>query len=363
MSNELYHRWFQNLSPHGQARVCRVARDAWQACRAEAFKQGTRRAYSDWARRFTLWLIYRGHALGAVSPAEKIRGFLVFLANGQECRRCLGGTSLKSARHGLLFFYAKVVHEPVGDIGLIPVAKRPHLLPRTIPPEDVRRLLAALKAGPWANYPLMGQLLHATGGRICDVLRIRLNAIDWRNSEILFCDGKGAKDRRAAFPCALIPALRAQVQFAQRINALDRAAGVPVKLPDSVYNKTPSYGLAPGWAYLFPAANRCRHPDQGHTVRWRLHEKSLQNAVRAAAKRIGLFGTVTPHMLRHCCATQLIEAGADIRAVQDQLGHESLETTQIYVHTSIRSPRMRAALDAITAPAPLPAPAHQLASA
>lgn len=356
MSNDLYQEWFRNLSPAGQARVAKVVRDTWQACRAEAFKIGTRRAYSDWARRFTLWLMYRGHTLGDVSPAEKIRGFLIFLANGQERKRCLGGTSLKSARHGLLFFYAKVIREPVGDIGLIPVAKRPHLLPRTIAPEDVKRLLGALEAGPWANYPLMGQLLYATGGRICDVLRLRINAIDWRNSEVMFCDGKGAKDRRAGLPCALIPALRRQVEFARRINALDLEAGIPVKLPEAVFNKTPSYGLAPGWAYLFPAANRCRHPDHGYPVRWRLHEKSLQNAVRAAAKKVGLFGDVRPHMLRHCCATQLIEAGADVRAVQDQLGHESLETTQIYVHTSIRTPRMRAAIESITAAA-LPEPA------
>lgn len=347
MQNTLYKVWLHEMPPAARAKVLAASELTFNACKAEAFKYKTATGYSDWTRRFGIWLYHRGYPLADKTPAEKIRGFLLWLAGGQEMHRPLSGVSLRQARHALLFFYQKAQRREVGDIGEIPVQHRPKLLPKTIPPEDVERLLAALQDSAWAPYQLMGRLLHCTGARICDLLRLRLNRIDWRRAEVMFCDGKGGKDRRALLPAALLPALRRQVAFAQRVNELDRAGGVPVKLPDSVFQKTPSYGLAAGWAYLFPAKGRTVHPYHGHTVRYRVLEKSLQEAIRTAAKHAGLFGDVTPHMLRHCCATQLLEAGCDIRSIQDLLGHESLDTTQIYTHTTIRAPKMRLAVEAL----------------
>ncbi|HEX2101395.1 MAG TPA: tyrosine-type recombinase/integrase [Candidatus Synoicihabitans sp.] len=347
MANTFWNEWLRKMPPAAREKVIKAQRDVWQACRGEGFKLGTRSSYSDWTRRYALWLYHRGYTMAKDEPAEKIRAFLLWLANGQECKRPLSGTSIKQARHALLFFYAKVARKPVGNVGVIPITKRPQLLPKTIAPEDVKRLLDALEDTPWTPYRLMGRLLFVTGARICDVLRLRLNRIDWHKSEVMFCDGKGGKDRRALLPCSIMTDLRRQVDYAKRVHALDRAAGIPVKLPDPVYHKTPSYGLAQGWAYLFPAKGRTTHPDHGHVVRYRVLEESLQAAVRSAAKKVGLFGDVTPHMLRHCCATQLLEAGCDIRSIQDLLGHESLETTQIYTHTSIRAPKMRSAVDAL----------------
>lgn len=347
MQNPLYRDWMQKMPGAAQNKVRAAAQLTFDAAKAEAFKYKTAVAYSDWTRRFGIWLYHRGHDLGAVSPAEKIRAFLLWLAAGQEMRRPLSGVSLRQARHALLFFYQKARREQVGDIGAIPVQHRPKLLPKTIAPDEVEKLLLALEDTPWTPYRLIGRLLHCTAGRICDVLRLRLNRIDWRRNEVMFCDGKGGKDRRALLPAAVMSDLRRQVDFARRVHELDHAAGVPVKLPDSVYQKTPTYGLAGGWAYLFPAKGRTTHPYHGHIVRYRVLEKSVEEAIRKAAKKVGLFGNVTPHMLRHCCATQLLDAGCDVRSIQDLLGHESLETTQIYTHTSIRAPKMRSAVDAL----------------
>lgn len=317
----------------------------WFACQAEGFQLTTRRAYAQWVRRYSIWLLLRPRPANKQSNAEKIRDFLLWLAGGQGIKRPLSSVSLDSARHALLFFYQKARLEEVGDIGIIPVAKRPKTLPHVMSPEQVRRLIAAIEDGPHAPYRLMAKLLYYTGGRIVDVLNLRIQDFDWRNSEVVFRCGKGKKDRRVLLPCSVMTELRAQFKRARLVYDLDQAARVPVALPTSVYNKCPRYGLAPGWFWVFPAPNRCEHPDHGHVCRWRIHEKSLQTAVRAAAEKVGLLGVAHPHRLRHAYATELLRLGVDIRAVQDLLGHDSVETTQIYTHATIRAPNVRAAVE------------------
>lgn len=340
-----------------QWKSIRAARDVvWAACAAAGFELNTRKEYSAWARRFSVWLLLRPRPavppIVAPAPAEKIRDFLLWLANGQgDLRRPLSQVSLDQARHALLFLYQKVRRQEVGDIGIIPVAKRPKTLPHVMSPEHVHALLAAIVDGPFARYRLMARLLYYTGGRIVDVLSLRVQDIDWRNSEVVFRHGKGGKDRRALLPCSVMSDVKAQLRYARTLFDQDQRDGVPVALPRSVYNKCKRYGLSPAWYWVFPAPGRCTHPDTREIVRWRIHEKSLQRAVREASSKIGLLGVATPHRLRHACATELLRSGVDIRNVQELLGHESVETTQIYTHTDLRDPRLRSAVDRLAAPA------------
>lgn len=328
-----------------------AARNAvWAACAAEGFELNTRKEYSAWARRFSVWLILRPRPVGEQAPAEKIRDFLLWLANGQgDLNRPLSQVSLDQARHALLFLYQKVRRQDVGNIGLIPVAKRPKTLPHVMTPEQVHALFNALTDGPFARYRLMARLLYYTGARIVDVMNLRVQDIDWRNSEVVFRHGKGGKDRRALLPCAVMSDLKAQLRYARTLFDADHRDGIPVALPRPVYNKCRRYGFSPVWYWVFPAPGRCTHPDTREVVRWRIHEKSLQRAVRDASEKIGLLGVATPHRLRHACATELLRSGVDIRNVQELLGHESVETTQIYTHTDLRDPRLRSAIDRLAA--------------
>lgn len=331
----------------------RAARaESWAACAAAGYELNTRKEYAGWARRFAMWLYLRPRPMAEQSPAEKIRDFLCWLAAGQGINRPLSQVSLDQARHALLFFYQKVRREAVGDIGVIPVAKRPKTLPHVLTREQVDTLLAAIEDGPFARYSLMARLLFYTGGRIVDVLGLRVQDIDWKNSEVIFRRGKGGKDRRVLLPCAVMPDLKAQLRYARTLFDADVRDGVPAALPTSLWHKCRRYGFAPCWYWVFPAPGRCIHPDHGHLCRWRIHEKSLQRAVRIAAEKVGLLGLATPHRLRHACATQLLDDGVNIRAVQELLGHESVETTMIYTHTDIRAPQVRAAVDRLAAPTP-----------
>ncbi len=330
-----------------QRRALDVQCEAVQsAAAALSFQWPTIKSYRMWARRFGLWLCLRASAdLRTATPALKIRGFLQHVARGEDNGRPKSATSLNQARHALLFLYQKVRREEVGDIGEVPVAKRPQLLPDVRTPEEVARVIAAVEDSPSHPYRLILRLLYYTGGRINDVLRLRLKDLDWRNSEVVFRAGKNRKDGRVTLPCAVMTDLRAQAIRAWHVHQMDKAAGIPVELPDCVFNKSPRYGLSWGWAYLFPAAQPGRNPRHGHANRWHTDPRYIQRAVGRAARLVGLDGILTPHKLRHVYATELLTDGVDIRTVQELLRHKDVKTTEIYTHTAIRAPGTRAAIE------------------
>lgn len=346
VSANSYHMSTTKISPAQREKIEATVVEVERIGRADLKQYTTLKSYGDWTRRFSVWLCsVASPEIRTGSSAEKIRGFLIHLAAGLDNGQKKSGTSLNQARHALLFFYQKVRREEVGDIGIIPVAKRPQLLPDVRTPAEVARVIGAVKDSQGVPYRLILQLLYYTGGRINDVLRLRLKDLDWTNSEVVFRAGKGAKDRRGVLPCSVIPALRAQATRAYRQWQFDKLDGVPAELPDCVYNKSKSYGLSWGWYFLFPAPKPGMNPLQKIVNRWHVDPRYVQRAVRHAAARVGLDGILTPHKLRHVYATQLLTSGVDIRTVQDLLGHENVATTEIYTHTSIRAPRTREAIE------------------
>jgi integron integrase len=164
-------------------------------------------------------------------------------------------------------------------------------------------------------------------------LRLRVKDIDFARNEILVRSGKGGKDRRTVLPRSLVEALHAEVERARVLHTHDLALGAgSVWLPHALARKYPRCDRDFGWQYVFPAAHLSRDPRGGALRRQHFNDAVFSRALKSARLRAGIVKPVSAHTLRHSFATHMIEAGYDIRTVQELLGHKDVATTQIYTH-------------------------------
>lgn len=300
----------------------RLLADVRNRLRLKHYSLRTEQAYLYWIRRYI-------RASGRRHPREldgaAVEAFLSMLAT----RDRVAASTQNQALSALLFLYREVLAIKLPWMEDVVRAKRPRRLPVVLGKGEVSRLLRELAGREW----LMASLLYGSGLRLMECLRLRVKDVDFARNEITVRNGKGGKDRKTVLPGSLRDALLRQVDEARVLHGRDLDAGFgKVSLPYRLARKYPN---APGefaWQYLFPAVRRGVDPRDGSEKRHHIDEKVLQRAVAAAARKAGLDKPVTPHVLRHSFATHLIEAGQDIRTVQELLGHKDVATTQIYTH-------------------------------
>jgi len=180
-----------------------------------------------------------------------------------------------------------------------------------------------------------------------EALRLRVKDVDFPCGQVLVRDGKGAKDRVTMLPSSMVPALTAHLERVKALHDGDLERGVgAVSLPYALARKYPNAARDWAWQFVFPAGGLSRDPLDGATRRHHVHEKSMQRAMKSAVRRAGLLVPASCHTLRHSFATHLLEAGYDLRTIQELLGHKDVTTTMIYTHVLNRGGRgVRSPLD------------------
>jgi len=257
--------------------------------------------------------------------AAEVRAFLGWLA----VRRRVSASTQNQALSAVLFLYRGVLQVDLGDVGQVPRARTPVRVPVVLTAAEVRAVFAHLSGVPW----LVVALLYGCGLRLQECLELRVKDIDFERREVTVRRGKGQKDRRVMLPDGVGDRLRGHLETVRELHRADVAAGLGrVVLPSALDRKFPHAAAEWAWQFVFPAGRICRDPRFGPPSRYHLHETVIQRAVTEAARRAGLTKRVSCHTFRHSFATHLLEAGYDIRTVQELLGHADVSTTMVYTH-------------------------------
>jgi integron integrase len=308
-------------------------RDLVRAIRSKGFFWRTEETYRAWSARFAQFLRPRSPY---AATAEDVGAFLTALAVKQRA----GASSQKQALNALVFLLQEALKRQVGEIPFHRARAR-RRVPTVLSRQECQRLFVEMNG----TARLMAELAYGSGLRLMELLRLRVHHLDFERHQLRVFGGKGDKDRVTMLPDQLVERLRQHLGRLRELYQKDQAEDLPgVWLPEGLARKYPKAGKSWEWQWMFPSRETSIDPVTKARRRHHVIDGTFQNAIRLAAQKARIDKRVTPHVLRHCFATHLLESGVDIRTVQDLLGHESVETTQIYTHVmqkpglGVRSP-------------------------
>ncbi len=282
----------------------------------------TEETYVHWIKRF-IYFSGRRHPRDLGAP--EVTAFLNYLARERE----VAAATQNQALSALLFLYKEVLGHPLPWLEDLERAKRPARLPSVLTRDEVQRLLGQMQGVKW----LMASLLYGAGLRLRECLKLRVKDVDFGYRQILVRDGKGAKDRVTMLPQSVVEPLQAHLVRVQTLHERDLAAGYgDFELPDALARKYPRAPYEWAWKFVFPSHRLSTDPRSGVIRRHHVYENYVIRGVKQAAFAARIAKHVSCHTLRHSFATHLLEAGYDIRTVQELLGHTDVSTTMIYTH-------------------------------
>ncbi len=298
-------------------------------------------SYRAWVKRYV-----RFHA--GIHPRQLGERELTAFLSDLAVRRNVSASTQNQALAALLFLYRDVLDVTVGWLDTMVRAKRPHRTPAVLSRDEVARLVAAMSGTP----RLVAMVLYGGGLRLGEALSLRVKDIDLDRGEMTVRHGKGGRDRVTMLPDTLREPILTQLDRVRDLHRRDREAGRgAVALPGSFHAKSPNAPFLLPWQWVSPAARFYRDTASGRWVRHHMHDTVVQRAVSQAVRKSGIEKRVTCHTLRHSFATHVLEAGYDIRTVQELLGHRDVRTTMIYTHVLNRGGRgVRSPLDALDPP-------------
>ncbi|HOY68791.1 MAG TPA: integron integrase [Candidatus Ozemobacteraceae bacterium] len=282
----------------------------------------TEKAYREWTARF-----FRFHQDKDPQHLNEkdIESFISHLAQDLH----VAAKTQNQGLHAILFFFKHVLERDLEQYVTYVRAKVPQRLPQVLSKTQVKTLLEAMTG----MTKIMATITYGAGLRLSECLSLRIQDVNIEKALITVRHGKGGKDRVTPLPVKIIPELTNHLEIVRRLHEKDTKEGFGVTtLPDAIDRKYPAAHREWPWQFLFPASKLAAEPKTKRIVRYHIHESVLQKAIRAAAKESGLPSGTSVHTLRHSFATHLLEAGYDIRTVQELLGHSDVSTTMIYTH-------------------------------
>jgi integron integrase len=295
-----------------------------------SYSKRTIKSYLYWCKYF---IVFAGKQHPKDLGAVDIERFLTFLA----VERQVSPGTQALALNALVFMKTKYLSQTLDPLQHFKKARRQTKLPVVLTVSEIKKLLDQLSG---IHY-LMAALLYGSGLRRIELVRLRVMDIDFDYSQIRVNFGKGGKHRVVTMAEELQLLLRQQIQQVGLNHQRDMQTKsfTGVWLPPALARKYPQASLSLNWQYLFPSVKLSIDPASGLIKRHHYDESNINKRIKIAARQAGISKIVSCHTLRHSFATHLLAAGADIRTVQEQLGHHDIRTTEIYTHVLKRGGR------------------------
>ena len=290
--------------------------------RVKHYSIRTEQAYVDWIRRF---ILFHGKRHPEQMGAKEIETFLSHLA----VDRNVAASTQNQALSAILFLYREVLETELPWLENVTRAKKPQRLPVVLSNKEIQSVFLHIEG----THLLMASLMYGSGLRLMECVRLRVKDVDFSHHQVVVRNGKGGKDRGTLLPDSLQDTLRGKIERVRALHQQDLAAGFgAVYLPFALERKYPNASKEFGWQHLFPAFKLSIDPRSDVKRRHHIGEQSIQRAVKQAMRMANIEKPATCHTLRHRFATALLEAGYDIRTIQELMGHKDVRTTQTYTH-------------------------------
>ena len=208
-------------------------------------------------------------------------------------------------------------------------AKERKRIPQVLTKDEVMSIIDNMSG----IYKVMVQLMYGCGLRMQEVLNIRIKDVDFGFNKLYIWDSKSLKDRTIPLPQSIKRDLIEQVKLVEELHKKDLEQGYgSVYMPYALERKYPNAKFETKWQFLFPMRNVAKDPRSDVIRRHHVHPKTLSRNIQQAVKKANINKRVTSHIFRHSYATHLLQAGIDLRSIQELLGHKSVETTMVYTH-------------------------------
>ena len=325
ISSEYYRDLFSCYRDTAEALVISV--------RTKQYAYRTEQSYLQWVLRF---LAFHKPVDVASLNESHIQAYLEYLAVNKQ----VAASTQNLALNAIIYLYRHVLSKSIEDF-TFSRAKQTRRIPTVLSRQEVSSLLAALSG----THQLMAGLMYGTGMRLMECVRLRVMDVDFDRHNIVVRSGKGNKDRVVPLPEVYAEELKTHLRHVQQQHQRDLKEGYgDVYIPDALMRKFRGAGKDWRWQFVFQSSRIGTDPVSGAVRRHHLHESALQKQIRRAARSAHIAKRVSSHTLRHSFATHLLESGADIRTVQELLGHADVSTTMIYTHVlnkpglAVRSP-------------------------
>jgi len=291
--------------------------------RFKHYSLSTERTYIHWIKQY---IFFHNKKHPKDMGKAEIEEYLTSLA----IKNKVASSTQNQAFSALLFLYKEVLGVDMSEWNIQALrAQERKRIPVVLTKDEVKLVIGNLKG----IYKLITMLMYGCGLRMNEVIKLRVKDIDLGFDKVYIWDSKSLKDRVVPLPLKIKQRIEVQLEAVQELHEKDLKDGFgAVYLPYALEKKYKNSQFETKWQYLFPATNISTDPRTKVKRRHHMLANTLGRNIKVASQKTNLNKRVTSHIFRHSYATHLLQAGIDLRSIQELLGHKSVETTMIYTH-------------------------------